>query len=503
MTPSMFDDWDPLIPLDRQHGPTFIAESLPSPFREWAAQCSEAIQVPVDLPAMLDIGLVGAAGAKKFQVQLPNGHREPINPWILVVLPSGERKSATYREAISPVREWEAENIEAMKSAVWEYQTKVRTFEKAVGKAEDQLAKTIGNWASKEAQDVKDLSRELSNLRQSPIVMPRLIVDDITPEKLAVVLADQDGRILISSPEGGTFDIMAGRYSKDGAPNLDLYLKGYTGDDHIVDRINREAKQVRRPHISMALTTQPEILRGLEQRQGFRGRGVIARLWFSIPEGKAGFQKADAAPIEEAVRARRRARLRALLDIRIPVEPYDLTFAPKAADHLNCLHRDVQMKMRPEGELSHVKDWAQRAVGGMARLCGILHLMEHAEEPRLCETPISARTALRAWSIMETYLIPHALSAFGMMGKDSRVELAGDALGWIKRHKVDRFSRAELHKDLHRQVENPGDWDGPLQLLCDHSYIAAEETEPRNGPGRPPTSVYDVNPAVHQNGGIQ
>lgn len=501
MTPALF--WEPLVPLDRQHGPVFIAESLPSPFREWAIQSAESFQVPVDLPAMLDLGLIGGAGAKKFQVLLPNGHREPVHPWVLVVMGSGERKSSLYLKAILPVHEWEAERIEAKRSEVWEYQTRVRTFEKALGKAEDQLAKTIGDWTSKEAQDVKHLSRELSNLRQSPVVTPRVIVDDITPEKLAVVLAEQGGRILISSPEGGTFDIMAGKYSKDNAPNLDLYLKGYMGEDHIVDRINREAKQVSKAHIAMVLATQPEILRGLEQRQGFRGRGVIARLWFSIPDGTAGFQKFDAAPIAESVRAKRRAALRALLDIPIPGEPYDLTFAEKAADHLIGLHRDVQLKMRPEGELSHVKDWASRAVGGMARLCGILHLMEHAENPRLWEVLISAAAALRAWSIMQDYLIPHALTAFTMMGKDSRVERAGDALGWIKRHRVDRFSRAELHKDLHRQVENPGDWDGPLQLLCDHNYIAAEETEPRNGPGRPPTPAYDVNPAVHQNGGIQ
>src|SRR5688500_1778765 len=97
-TRSAFDSWEELIPLDRVAGPPFPADPLPSPFKEWALQSAEAIQVPVDLPAMLDLGLVGAIVSKVVQVRLPNGHPEPLNAWVLAALESGERKSAMYRE---------------------------------------------------------------------------------------------------------------------------------------------------------------------------------------------------------------------------------------------------------------------------------------------------------------------------------------------------------------------------------------------------------------------
>jgi hypothetical protein len=51
----------------------------------------------------------------------------------------------------------------------------------------------------------------------------------VTPETLAVMMRQQDGRMGVISPEGGLFAILAGRYSS-GTPNLDLVLKAWSGD---------------------------------------------------------------------------------------------------------------------------------------------------------------------------------------------------------------------------------------------------------------------------------
>ena len=41
-------------------------------------------------------------------------------------------------------------------------------------------------------------------------------------------LAEQGGRIALLSDEGGVFDMMAGRYARQGILNLDVYLKAGT-----------------------------------------------------------------------------------------------------------------------------------------------------------------------------------------------------------------------------------------------------------------------------------
>ena len=46
-------------------------------------------------------------------------------------------------------------------------------------------------------------------------------------------------------------------------PNFEVFLKGHAGDTIIVDRIGRSAERIDHPAITMGLTVQPEILRGL------------------------------------------------------------------------------------------------------------------------------------------------------------------------------------------------------------------------------------------------
>lgn len=45
-----------------------------------------------------------------------------------------------------------------------------------------------------------------------------------------MLLHEHGDRLAILSPEGGIFDLIAGRYSSTGAPNLDHFLKGHAGD---------------------------------------------------------------------------------------------------------------------------------------------------------------------------------------------------------------------------------------------------------------------------------
>lgn len=47
-------------------------------------------------------------------------------------------------------------------------------------------------------------------------------MDDVTPEKLASILSENDGRAAILSTEGGIFDMLSGIYTKN--VNIDVLL---------------------------------------------------------------------------------------------------------------------------------------------------------------------------------------------------------------------------------------------------------------------------------------
>src|SRR5262249_39118587 len=148
--------------------------------------------------------------------------------------------------------------------------TRYRIAESRLRKLQEQAGTALPERKAELEDDAVRLARELAEMR--PPVLPRLMADDTSPEKLATLLSDHGGRMAVLSPEGGVFDIMAGRYSKSNAPNFDVFLKGHAGDTRRVDRILRPAEYVERPALTLGLALQPEVIRSLSEQKGFRGR---------------------------------------------------------------------------------------------------------------------------------------------------------------------------------------------------------------------------------------
>ena len=58
---------------------------------------------------------------------------------------------------------------------------------------------------------------------------------------------------------------------------------------------------IERPCLTIGLAVQPEVLQGLAGRPGFRGRGLLARFLYSLPESLVGRRQAGAPAVPPAV----------------------------------------------------------------------------------------------------------------------------------------------------------------------------------------------------------
>jgi hypothetical protein len=133
-------------------------------------------------------------------------------------------------------------------------------------------------------------------------VPPQLLADDSTPEALANLLAAHR-RIAVLSAEGGVFDMMAGRYQSSVGPNLDVYLKGHAGDPIRVDRVTaKRVAYVAAAALTIGVTVQPAVLRACRDRPGFRGRGLLARFAYAVPQSTVGYRKVGAPPVPRGCR---------------------------------------------------------------------------------------------------------------------------------------------------------------------------------------------------------
>lgn len=485
--------------------PPFPVEAMPEPLRSWAEAESVATQTPIDLPAMLTIGTVAACIAKRVEVQVRDGWQEPVNLYSLVVLEPGNRKSAVFSDAISPLRNFEQEETERLAPAVREYRSETRILEAKLKRLEDQASKANDPLEQRKLEkEAFGLSHELAE--RPVVVSPKLIVDDCTPERLQSLLAEHGGRIASMSAEGGVFDLMKGAYSKNGMPMFGVYLMGHAGDDIRVDRVGRPAEYVHKPAITMALAVQPEVLRGLSDQAAFRGRGLTARFIYSIPKSTLGFR--DIAPppvpatVDNAYRGLidRLCRLESAVDADGRPAPHRLRLSSGASSTLHEFMQAIEPELGPGGEYQEFKDWASKLAGAVVRLSGVLHMVHHAHDSGPWSTPISPATMMAAVRI-GVYLVPHADAAYQMMLENGSISEAQYLLHAIKRYcqrnAVAEFSRREMHQATKRRFETPDSLDGPLKLLQEHKYIRFKRTPaPRQAAGRPPSQQYEVNPAL-------
>jgi hypothetical protein len=227
---------------------------------------------------------------------------EPLNLFTIVVLPPGHRKSAIYNTVTAPLHQFEAEAARDAAPRIALARRRQHAADQALLRAQDAAA-TCPADDPMHPQLLAEVDRRLADLEALDVpVVPRLITDDCSPEKLAILLAQNDGRLAILSPEGGLFDLIAGRYSSTGAPNLDHYLKGHAGDPIMVDRVSRAGEIIPRPALTVGLAVQPEVLRNLMARPGFHGRGLLARFLYSVPTPHLGTRDVDAPPLPETIR---------------------------------------------------------------------------------------------------------------------------------------------------------------------------------------------------------
>jgi replicative DNA helicase len=322
--------------------------------------------------------------------------------------------------------------------------------------------------------------------------IPRLLADDCTPEAAASLLAEQGGTLAIISAEGGIFDIIAGRYSPKAIPNLDLWLKGHSGDPLRVDRKGRPPEHIPRPALTLGLMIQPTVLGAIAANQQFRGRGFLARILYARPRSKVGHRKTPAPPVDPEVELSYGTTLRELArGMRGWVgDPAVLILTDAAQQEMQRIEAAVEPTLAGDGELASLADWGAKYVGAVARIAGMLHLAEHGADKGPRE-PVSANTIIAAWRIGD-YFKAAAINAFAEMGTDQGTADAVYLLERIRHLGQDEVSERDLFTAASRgRFKTTEDLRPALHRLVDHGYLV-RLPKPNPTGGRPASPRYMV-----------
>jgi Protein of unknown function (DUF3987) len=484
------DGWPPIVPFSAMSIERIPEDLLPGPVGDMARSVAAATETPIEMAVMTGLGILAATVAGKVQVNPSPGYSEPLQIYVATVLPSGNRKTAVINEMAAPFRKAEAQLIEQLTPERKRLQSIRKTEELAIERLRKRAAAAPESGAL-----IAEIAQREAELPDVPAI-PRFWAQDVTPERLGPMMAENGGRMAVISDEGGIFDILAGRYSKTASPNLDLFLQGHSGSPVRVDRGSREPVLLNSPALTLVLTPQPDVLRSLSEHKAFRGRGLLARFLFVLPPSPVGRRKHETIPIPAYARDAYDRCISSLLNLPAVADgvPFNLRFSREAFARWKEFQLSVESQMGEGGPLHEIQDWGSKLPGAVARIAGGIHCSLHAGRSLPGETDGEiADVAIKLGGL----LISNALAAFRIMQKPEKIEHAEKLLAWIRRTGEPEFHLRDMFRSHQSRFGEMATMMPAIGLLQDHGYIRQKDREKK--PGRPP-DVFEVNPELLDGG---
>jgi hypothetical protein len=457
---------------------------------------------------MTAMGMLGALSTVSLGARVDaGGWKEELSLYSMVVMEPGERKSGVMDHVKAPLREIERREREEEGSRLRELRARKEMHEHQ----RRELLRKQSKTDDPEERDllwkaIADVDNQLAMFGH--LAAYRLLADDVTAEGLTWLLA-QHGRIGILAAEGSAIDnIVGAHYSSEGkAAKLDIVLKGYSGEQHIVDRRGRDPEHVERPLLAITLIIQPEYLTGLIDHSRSRSLGLVSRFVYVTPRTIAGNR--DPEPqlldptwedawtctlthihtlLKENSRHSRRKHpseggfVGSVSDfVNKPFSIPTLSLDSSSMKRLRELQREIEPKLGPGGELFHIKDWANRHIGRILKTAGHLHLAHR----RPLDHPIDLDILSRAQELGE-FFMAHGRAALE----------EPDTTTLRARQVLERWADDTITiNQIHRQVFHARGPSAPAKQLAEklvESGLLEFVQPPRGQKGRPAIQ-YKIN----------
>lgn len=480
--------WETPIPFAQHTLPAFPVDALPPIVRDYVLAVSESTQTPVDMSASAALAILALCEQGKFRIRGKADWAEPLNLFVVIVAEPSERKSAVISFMTRPLNTFEAEFNKQNAAELEASKMKKRILERRQRALEDKVAK-----GKAEDVELEQLAQQIAAYKEKAPL--RLYVDDVTTEKLTSVLAEGGGKAAIVSAEGGIFDMLSGIYTKN--VNIDVMLKGHSGDSIRVDRIGRNSESIMNPALTVLLAVQPNVLSGMMQNGTFRGRGLTARFLYCMPTSIVGQRKYRTEPIPAKVSRNYDALIRNLLEDEQAAEPEEITLSPKADRLLEEFSGEVECRLKTE--YADMADWAGKLAGAVLRIAGVL-CRASVTRCYFLEDPeplvVDAEIMQNAISIGR-YFIKHSRAAFSLMGVDALVKQSQHLLDAICKNGLMEFTRRDIMR-LCRSFKTADEVQPVLNHLAEYGYIAMKGDNTSTSKGRPAGQVYLVNPCLYE-----
>jgi hypothetical protein len=320
-----------------------------------------------------------------------------------------------------------------------------------------------------------DLKRQIEKYPKTEIVLG----SGYTPESLAIELRENNQFICWATAEGGSFFNSFDQYAQNGNADIELILKGYTGENWSKKRVVSGVIRLSFPRVSVVLVIQPKTLRrmiGGKNKFKYDGTGLKERFILIDPDKPETYQRFDTPAISEKILKKYRDNTNIQLNWPANSDDklYGGTYLLQVEKNARGILGDYHDKLSKKRHNGYYRDdtainWTAKAHGQAVRLATQFHTSgEHIKRPWKCD--INEKTMQAAVDIMKP-LEFQTLKAFGILNESEDIGMARKVLE-VSTQLGDVFRKRTLQRKLSVSSES---LQHHLDTLADRDYIFRHE----------------------------
>ena len=465
----------PALPLVETVGPIWAA---------WIEAAAKARSAPTDYLLAALLAGAGALVGNTRWVSPWMGWAEPPILWCMAVGLPSSGKSPGLDAVLSPLKGVERDLRKEGDAdlAAW-------TEKADLARLAESAWKDAARAAFKAGED-PPVRPEAADPGPKPFPL-RLLLNDATVERLAVILASQPRGTLMARDELAGWLYGMTRYTNGGS-DRPFWLEAYGGRAYTVERMGRNPVHIDRLSVGVLGGIQPDKLTRLLLKTD--DDGLLARFLPFWPEPAPLSRPStpvDGDLIETALL--RIARLQPIPEESGEARPWIVPFSDDAQDALDHFRAQARAWERDCDGL--LLSFIGKLPGLAVRLSLVIAFLDWSASGGEDPWRIDAPTFTRAARFLEHYALPMARRAY-LTGAQSPTERAARTLiALLKKKALSHFTTRDILRLGRTGLTTAKDLDPALRLLEDNDIIRPCQTTQDPKGGRP-TRAYFVSPAI-------
>ena len=402
--PNFWEEPQPLIA--KVENDAYPIHALPELIKLAVEEAASFTQSPISMLASSALTAVSLALQGHYNVRRAEKLVAPLALYFLIIAESGERKTAGDKLFTQGIEDFVNEQMELAKPELQKYRADLQIWEaKHSGiKAKIQRLARERKQTTAEENSLYDLETS----KPQPPKIPKLLLKDISPEKLGLSLA-------VDWPVAGIVTSEAGVFFGSHAMSKDVVMRTlsllnvlWDGGPISSERKVTEGFNIRSARLTMGLAIQEGTLREAFIRTGplLRDTGFLARNLLCWPASNMGNRPFKEAPKKWPHLEAFNARIRAILSTPLPMnngvlEPVEIGLSDSAKQDWVEYHDAVELQLKASGDYFEIKDVAAKSADNVARLAGLFEKFNPNGGTSISQDSLQRAAQICAWHLEE------------------------------------------------------------------------------------------------------